>query len=100
MLAAYLAAHSAIIPTVLLVTVIALVVIGALGARAGATQMIPAIPRVVGGGILAMAVTATIGSLFGVGVQQMALQFGLFVWWVGCMGRTKSQSIFGGPAKP
>ena len=67
-LAAYLAPISAIIPTVLTVTVLALVVLGALGAKAGAAPMLPAIMRVVGWGVFAMAVTAGVGWLFGVSV--------------------------------
>lgn len=67
-LAAYLAPVSAIIPTVLLVTVIALAVLGALGAKAGAAPMMPAMTRVVGWGVFAMAVTAAVGWVFGVSV--------------------------------
>ena len=67
-LAAYLAPAIAIIPTVLLVTVIALAILGALGAKAGAAPMPPAIMRVVGWGVFAMAVTAAVGWLFGVSV--------------------------------
>ena len=67
-LAACLAPASAIIPTVLSVTVLALVVLGALGAKAGAAPMLPAIVRVVGWGVFAMAVTSGVGWLFGVSV--------------------------------
>ncbi len=67
-LAAYLAPVSAITPTVLLVTVVALAILGALGAKAGAAPMPPAIMRVVGWGVFAMAVTAAVGWLFGVSV--------------------------------
>ncbi len=67
-LAAYLAPASAIIPTVLAVTVLALVALGALGAKAGAAPMMPAVSRVVGWGVFAMAVTAAVGWLFGVSV--------------------------------
>lgn len=67
-LAAYLAPISAIIPTVLTVTVLALVVLGALGAKAGAAPLLPAIVRVVGWGVFAMAVTAGVGWLFGISV--------------------------------
>ena len=67
-LAAYLAPVAAIIPTVLLVTVIALAVLGALGARAGAAPMMPATARVVGWGVFAMGVTAAVGWVFGVSV--------------------------------
>ena len=67
-LAAYLAPPSAIIPTVLIITVLSLVALGALGAKAGAAPMLPAILRVVGWGVFAMAVTAGVGWLFGVSV--------------------------------
>lgn len=67
-LAAFLSPASAIIPTVLIVTVIALAILGALGAKAGAAPLAPAVFRVVGWGVLAMAVTAAIGWLFGVSV--------------------------------
>ena len=67
-LAAYLAPGPAIFPTVLGVTVLALVLLGALGAKAGAAPLLPAISRVVGWGIFAMAVTAGVGWLFGVSV--------------------------------
>lgn len=67
-LAAYLAPTTAIIPTVLVVTVTALCALGALGAKAGAAPMMPAVLRVVGWGVFAMAVTAGVGWLFGVSV--------------------------------
>ncbi|MFY1709638.1 VIT1/CCC1 transporter family protein [Tritonibacter scottomollicae] len=67
-LAAYLAPASAIIPTVLVVTVLALVILGALGAKAGAAPLLPAILRVVGWGVFAMTATAGVGWLFGVSV--------------------------------
>lgn len=67
-LAAYLAPASAIIVTVLLVTVAALAVLGALGAKAGGAPLLPAIFRVVIWGVFAMAATAGVGWLFGVSV--------------------------------
>ncbi|MFP7675644.1 VIT family protein [Marivita sp. S0852] len=67
-LAAYMAPASAIIPTVLTVTIFALVALGALGAKAGAAPVLPAVLRVVGWGVFAMAVTAAVGWLFGVSV--------------------------------
>ncbi|NCP12850.1 MAG: VIT family protein [Sphingomonadales bacterium] len=66
--AAYLAPASVIILAVLIVSVAALAILGALGARAGAAPMVPAVSRVVGWGIFAMAITAAIGWLFGVSV--------------------------------
>ena len=53
-------------PIVLCVTVVTLAVLGALGARAGGAPLLPAIGRVVGWGIAAMAATAAVGWLFGV----------------------------------
>ena len=67
-LAAYLAPASAIIPSVLIVTVLSLIVLGALGAKAGAAPLLPAILRVVGWGVFAMTATAGVGWLFGVSV--------------------------------
>jgi VIT1/CCC1 family predicted Fe2+/Mn2+ transporter len=67
-LAAFLAPAFAIIPTVLIVTVLALVMLGALGAKAGAAPLMPAILRVVGWGIFAMTITAAVGWVFGVSV--------------------------------
>lgn len=66
--AAYLAPASAIIPAVLIVSVVALAILGALGARAGAAPLVPAVLRVLGWGIFAMAITAAVGWLFGVSV--------------------------------
>ncbi len=68
LIAAYLAPDRAIISTVLVVTVIALAALGALGARAGAAPLMPATLRVVGWGVFAMAITASVGWLFGVSV--------------------------------
>lgn len=66
--AAFLSPASAIIPAVLVVTVLALVLLGALGARAGGAPLLPAIIRVVSWGVFAMAVTAGVGWMFGVSV--------------------------------
>ena len=68
LLAALFAPASAIVPTVLVVTVMALALLGALGAKAGAAPMLPATIRVVGWGVFAMAVTAAVGWIFGVSV--------------------------------
>lgn len=67
-LAAILAPATAIIPAVLVVSVIALAILGALGAWAGGAKMLPAVVRVVGWGVFAMAITAAVGWLFGVSV--------------------------------
>lgn len=66
--AAYWAPAAAIIPAVLIVSVLALAGLGALGARAGAAPLVPAVLRVLGWGIFAMAITAMVGWLFGVSV--------------------------------
>lgn len=66
--AAYLAPAAMIIPAVLIVSVLALAGLGALGARAGAAPLVPAVLRVLGWGIFAMAITAAVGWLFGVSV--------------------------------
>ena len=65
-LTAFLAPASSIIPAVLIVTVFALALLGALGAKAGGAPLLPATLRVVGWGVGAMMVTAAIGRLFGV----------------------------------
>lgn len=68
LIAAFLAPAAVIIPVVVVISVIALAILGALGAKAGAAPIIPAMLRVMGWGILAMAVTAAVGRLFGVSV--------------------------------
>ncbi len=66
--AAVFAPSGATIPVVLAVTVIALAILGALGAKAGAANVPRATIRVVVWGVFAMGITAAIGSLFGVSV--------------------------------
>ena len=68
LLAAWVAPADAIIPVVLIVTVFTLAALGALGAKAGAAPVMRATMRVVVWGVIAMAVTAGIGWLFGVSV--------------------------------
>lgn len=68
LVAAWLAPTGAILTTVVAVSVVALAVLGALGAKAGAAPLVPATVRVVGWGIVAMATTAIVGRLFGVSV--------------------------------
>lgn len=68
LVAAWLAPAGTIVPVVLAITVATLALLGALGARAGGAPLLRATLRVVGWGIFAMAVTAAIGSLFGVRV--------------------------------
>jgi VIT1/CCC1 family predicted Fe2+/Mn2+ transporter len=65
-LAAFFAPSTLIFPTVLVVTVAALAGLGALGAKAGGAPLLPATFRVVSWGVIAMAVTAGVGWLFGV----------------------------------
>jgi len=65
-LAAFFAPSALIVPTVLVVTVVALAGLGALGAKAGGAPLLPATFRVVSWGVIAMAVTAGVGWLFGV----------------------------------
>ena len=67
-LAAFFAPSALIVPTVLVVTVAALAGLGALGAKAGGAPLLPATFRVVGWGVIAMAVTAGVVWLFGVAV--------------------------------
>lgn len=68
LLAAFLAPASMVIWAVLAMTILALIILGGLGARAGNAPMGPAILRVLGWGVLAMGVTAAVGWLFGVSV--------------------------------
>lgn len=68
LVAAWLAPAGAIMLTVVAVSVLALAVLGALGAKAGAAPLMPATLRVVGWGVFAMAMTAAVGRLFGVSV--------------------------------
>lgn len=65
-LAAVLAPAGQVIPVVLVVTVIALALLGAVGAKAGGAPLRPAILRVVIWGVFAMIVTMGVGRLFGV----------------------------------
>ncbi|PXW77515.1 VIT1/CCC1 family predicted Fe2+/Mn2+ transporter [Blastomonas natatoria] len=67
-LAAYLAPPSAEILVVVVTSVVSLAILGALGAKAGAAPLVPAVVRVMGWGIFAMAITAAVGWLFGVSV--------------------------------
>lgn len=64
--ASFLAPAGMIIPVVLVVTLLALVLLGAVGARTGGAPMGRAILRVVIWGSFAMGVTAGVGRLFGV----------------------------------
>lgn len=66
LLAAVLAPGGAVIAAVLVAVVLALAVLGALGAWAGGAPPGRAVLRVVLGGVTALAVTAGIGKLFGV----------------------------------
>lgn len=66
LVAAWFAPAGAIMASVVVVSVLALAVLGALGAKAGAAPLVPATLRVVGWGVFAMASTAAVGRLFGV----------------------------------
>lgn len=68
LLGAAFAPNDMIILSVLIVTVLALGLLGAMGARAGGAPIRPAIIRVVGWGVFAMIITAAVGKLFGVTV--------------------------------
>ena len=68
LVAAWLAPADAIIMVVVAVSIAALAILGALGAKAGAAPLVPAMLRVVGWGVFAMAITAAVGRLFGVSV--------------------------------
>jgi VIT1/CCC1 family predicted Fe2+/Mn2+ transporter len=68
LVAAWLAPPGSVIAIVVTVSILALGVLGALGAKAGAAPLLPAILRVVGWGVFAMATTAAVGRLFGVSV--------------------------------
>lgn len=66
--AAYLAPPANVVLAVVVTSVISLAILGALGAKAGAAPLVPAVLRVMGWGIFAMAITAAVGWLFGVTV--------------------------------
>ena len=68
-LAVFLAAETLIIETVLIVTLFALAILGGIGAKVGGAPLLPAIFRVTLWGIIAMAVTFGVGSLFGVNLN-------------------------------
>lgn len=63
-----LAPMSLLVPTVAVVSLLCLAVLGVLGARLGGAHVGPSVLRVTLWGALAMAVTAGIGSLFGTAV--------------------------------
>ena len=64
--AAILAPSGQVIASVLVAVVMALALLGALGAWAGGAPLMRATLRVVAGGVFALAVTAAIGKLFGI----------------------------------
>lgn len=68
LLAAAFAPSGARILTTLIISVLALIALGYAGARAGGAEPKRPMLRVVGGGIIAMAVTMAIGKLFGAAV--------------------------------
>ena len=66
--AAVLAPSNAIIPTVVVSTLICLAGLGALGAHVGGAPKLPATARVLFWGAAAMAITAGVGWVFGISV--------------------------------
>ncbi|NIZ10416.1 VIT family protein [Pseudooceanicola sp. HF7] len=66
--AAMLAPEGAILPAVVIATLVALAGLGALGAKTGGAPMLRGTFRVLFWGAMAMAVTAGVGALFGVAV--------------------------------
>lgn len=68
LLAVPLAPLPLLVPTVVIVSLLCLTLLGVLGARAGSAPIGPSVLRVGFWGALAMAVTAGIGSLFGTAV--------------------------------
>ena len=65
LLVAVLSPQSVVGPAIAVATVIGLVVLGALGAWAGGAPMLKAVLRVTFWGVMALAVTALVGRLFG-----------------------------------
>lgn len=68
LLAAILAPAAVMLQALMVVTLVALALLGAVGARAGGAPIRPAVIRVTVWGVIAMAVTAGIGRLVGVAV--------------------------------
>ncbi|MEO7147811.1 MAG: VIT1/CCC1 transporter family protein, partial [Terrimesophilobacter sp.] len=69
LLAVLLPPHPWRIPLTFVSVIIALAITGWISARLGGSRATKAIVRIVGGGVLALAVTYAIGALFGVAVQ-------------------------------
>ena len=65
LLAAYLSPATHVIPVVTIATLISLALLGAVGAKAGGAPIVTATARVTFWGIIALAITAGVGSLFG-----------------------------------
>lgn len=65
LLAAVAASESVRVPLIVSLTLVALIALGYVGARAGGAPPLRPIGRVVGGGLLAMAATSAVGWLFG-----------------------------------
>jgi VIT1/CCC1 family predicted Fe2+/Mn2+ transporter len=68
LLVAAIAPVQVLIPAVAVASLVCLAVLGALGARAGGAPLGPSVVRVGFWGVLAMAVTAAVGRLFGTAV--------------------------------
>ena len=68
LLAAISAPGHLVLPSVLVATVLALALLGGIGAKAGGAPVLPAVGRVVIWGTIALGITAGVGKLFGVAV--------------------------------
>lgn len=68
LLAAIFAPGGAVIASVLVSVVVALALLGALGAKAGGAPLTRAVIRVVLGGLVAVGITAFVGRIFGIAV--------------------------------
>ncbi len=66
LVAAWLLSTASLIPGVAFASLMFLAVLGAIAAQAGGAPMLPGVVRVTFWGVLAMAATAAVGSLFGV----------------------------------
>jgi VIT1/CCC1 family predicted Fe2+/Mn2+ transporter len=65
LLTVFVAPHAWLVPSVAIVSMIVFVVLGAVAARTGGANMASGAVRVLIWGTLAMAVTASLGKLFG-----------------------------------
>ena len=68
LIAAATVGTSARIAVIIAVTMVALVILGVVGARAGGAKVTRSVMRVVVGGAAAMAITMLVGKLFGAAI--------------------------------